>query len=94
MYLSCVWLGVALKTHSHIHTQNTCLNEIIVHALNVLSILDSTIGIIGEPYIYAGRTGGLLKMHRLSLRFSRLTFETSRNLPIILEESIKHTSNE
>ena len=34
-----------------------------------------------------GRTGGWLQMNRLKL-------ETSRELPIILEESIEHNSNE
>ena len=42
----------------------------------------------------SGRTGGSLQMNRLSLRNNRLKLETSRELPIILEESIEHTSNE
>ena len=42
-----------------------------------------------------GRTGGWLQMNRLSLRNNRLKLETSRELPITLEESIEeYASNE
>ena len=40
-----------------------------------------------------GWTGGYFS-NRLSLRNNRLKFETSGELPIILEESIEYTSNE
>ena len=42
----------------------------------------------------SGRTGGKLQMNWLSLRNNQLKFETSGELPIILEESIEYTSNE
>jgi hypothetical protein len=35
-----------------------------------------------------GRTGGWLPMDRLSLRSNRLKLETSREAPVIREESI------
>ena len=57
MYSSCVWLGVELKIHTQ--KKNACLKEIgVVHALSVLTILDSITNIIGEPYtiIYEGKT--------------------------------------
>ena len=41
-----------------------------------------------------GRTGGQVQTKWLSLRNKWLKFETSGELPIILEESIEHTSNE
>ena len=41
-----------------------------------------------------GRTSGKLQMNRLSLRINQLKLETSKELSIILEESIEYTSNE
>ena len=42
----------------------------------------------------SGRTGSSLQKNRLSLRNNRLKFETSGEIPIILEESIEYASIE
>ena len=43
---------------------------------------------------WAGRIVGRLQMNQLSLRNNRLKFKTSRELPVMLGESIEYTSNE
>ena len=43
-------------------------------------------------YVRGELTGGSLQMDRWSLSNNRLKFETSGELPIILEESMKYTS--